>query len=249
MVRAGRKRTVLIGVLALAIGIVMPATLYMAARHVPAFYSRALAPSDAELRRASDELLRRASELTNSARREGRWSVAFTDRQINGWLAVDMTENHPDLLPERITEPRVTIDGGQVLIACRYHSGRISTIFSMEADVYLTEPNVLALRIRRARAGALPLPLGRILERVAAVANDLDLRLSWRQVGGDPVALVELSGLRDDDDGLLILESLELRDGSLLVAGRSEDRAGEQTTSSDASAAATQDSPRENVQR
>ena len=246
--RPGRKRFVLLGVSIVGVVIAVPSAMYLAARHVPHFYSRALAQSDVEKRRASDDLLRRTSELTNIARREGRWSAAFTDSQINGWLAVDMMENHPGLLPKQITEPRVAIDRDRLRIGWRYQTGRLSTIFTVCADVYLVEPNVLALRIRSARAGALPLPLARILERVAAVVSELDLRLSWRQIGGDPVALVELSRLRDDD-AMLILEVLELREGSLMVAGRSEDRAAEQTARSDAPPTPTHDSASENLQR
>ena len=228
MLRARRRTYVIVAATALCAVLAIPWALFSTARHVPAFYRQALASNADERRRASDDLLRRASDLTNIARRERHWSGRFTDDQVNGWLAVDMVENHPELLPNEFSEPRVTIENDGLRIGCRYKAGGISTILSLHASAYLVEPNLLAIRLHGARAGALPLPLGRILEQISTAANDMDLRLTWRQVDGDPVALVELSSLGDDDTALVV-ESLELGEGSFYVAGRSEPRTAEQT--------------------
>jgi hypothetical protein len=51
------------------------------------------------------------------------------------------------------------------------------------------------------------------------VARELNLRLEWRKSHGDPVALVTLPRLGDEPDESLRLESIELREGELYVAG------------------------------
>ena len=229
MSRARRITYALIAAAA-AIGaaIVAPLALVATARHVPSFYGRALTASIEERRRASDDLLRRASDLTNAARREQHWTGQFTDDQVNGWLSVDMVENHPGLLPREFADPRVVIEDGGFRIGCRYKFRGISTILSLHASAYLVEPNRLAIRLHGARAGALPLPLGGILDQLSSGANHMDLRLSWRQVDGDPVAIVDLSSLGSDDTALVV-DSLEVGEGSFRVVGRSDPRIAERT--------------------
>jgi len=76
---------------------------------------------------------------------------------------------------------------------------------------------VLALRISRARAGLLPLPLSRIVQSIEQAAEQSDLRLRWLQADGDPVAVLPIPASDGEHD--LRIESLELRDGEIVVAG------------------------------
>ena len=46
---------------------------------------------------------------------------------------------------------------------------------SLTIDAYLHEPNVLALRIRRARAGALPVPLAQVLDGMRLVLAEVEV--------------------------------------------------------------------------
>ncbi len=54
----------------------------------------------------------------------GHWSAVFTDEQINGWLAADLPEKFPQLLPPEIQDPRVVFAPGQLQLACRYTGSR-----------------------------------------------------------------------------------------------------------------------------
>ena len=147
------------------------AWVYFALRHVPRFYEEAVKIDPAQRKQGSDEMLRRSASLRNDARKRGRWQAAFTAEQINGWLAVDLVENYPKLLPPEVHDPRVAIHDGQIVVGCRF-DGKVSTIVSLEADVSLPEPNVIAVRIRRARAGAVPLPLDKFLPEAIRALQD-----------------------------------------------------------------------------
>ena len=212
-----RLRLVLLiaGGLAVLVALVLLG-LYLAAQHEPAFYRQAMEIDDAVLEKASDRMLQQATALASAVKKEGRWEVLFTAQEINGWLAVDMVRNHPNTLPSTLRDPRVTIDPTQITIACRFEQGGVSSVLSLTVEPYMPEPNVIALRIVKARAGLLPAPLGRVLGGLSEAAHGLQFHLEWRRAGGDPVAMLSFP---PDDDRPVRIETLRLGDGEIYVAG------------------------------
>lgn len=199
------------------------AWMYQASQAVPDFYQEALVSVPAvEQEQASDEMVEQATALVNEVRRTGDWEALFTDEQINGWLAVDLVKNHPGLLPKEAKDPRVVITPNGAKLACRWDNGQFETIFSLDGDIYLTEPNVVALRIRGARAGALPLPLDSILEAIRKAAADAELPISETQADGDPVVMITIPPPEGAERTSVWVENLELRDGAVYLAGRTE---------------------------
>ena len=89
--------------------VALGAWLWYSIRHVPEFYRQALSTDRAQLEKSNKQLLRLTAALRNELRRPGVWQARFTADEINGWLAVDVPKNHPDLLPPQIEEPRVGI--------------------------------------------------------------------------------------------------------------------------------------------
>jgi hypothetical protein len=162
-------------------------------------------------------MLRRSAALASDANRRGRWQAIFRADQINGWLAIDLVQNHPKLLPPELNDPRVAIHSGQIIVGCRYH-GQVSAVVSLEADVSMQETNVVAVRIRRARAGAIPLPLDKLMPDAIRSLQNAGFLVELRQSGADPVLLVTLR-LQTDRGRELLLKTLILRDGELDVAG------------------------------
>jgi hypothetical protein len=193
--------------------------LYGATQYVPEFYRRAIAADPAAQRQSSDQMLQQVTALVSSLKKRGRWEVVFTAEQINGWLAVDMVQNHPEMLPPSLGNPRVAIEPEGMMLACRFRWGFFSSVLSLNVDPYLAEPNGLALRIRKARAGMLPMPLGGILDRLSEAAGHADLRLHWGRSSGDPVALISLPPSRQEDGHVVRIEALQLGKGEIYVAG------------------------------
>lgn len=191
---------------------------YLASRHVPGFYEEILEDESQAKRESSDELIQQLSDLTAQAQAQSAWRTRITEQQINSWLAVDAVENHPNLLPPDMRDLRIHIKPQGATIACRYNTGGTWTVLSMEVDLYLLEPDVLALRVSRARAGMLPLPLSRIVQSIEQTASQSDWRLRWLQDEGDPVAVIPLP--KNEGDHELSIETLELRDGEIIAAGQ-----------------------------
>jgi hypothetical protein len=212
-----------LGALVIA-GILVSLGLYRAAQQAPEFDEQALVAEPTQQAAAGDELERRLLDLRGDTRREGRWEAHFSEQQINGWLAADLPEKFPGLLPPEASNPRVHITSDSFQAAFRYASGRITAVISCEADIYLTdEPNVVAVRLRRVRAGALPLPLGQFLEQIAAEAANAGVALRWSEEAGDPLALITIPPQVDaKTQAESHLETLELREGEIVLAGRTE---------------------------
>jgi len=193
--------------------------LYSASQDVPEFYSEALyiPPEKADV--AGDEFSQSAVALAGNVREEGDWTAYFTDEQINGWLATDLPEKHPKLLPPEFTDPRVRILEDQAQVGIRCKLGGVSTVAWIDVSVSMTEAYEAAVRFRRVRAGSLPLPQTEVLDAVSQVAADLGLTLRWTTIEGDPTAIMALPPL--DERGLSYeLTRLKLAPGKLYIAGR-----------------------------
>ncbi|HEX3725161.1 MAG TPA: hypothetical protein VHV08_02920, partial [Pirellulales bacterium] len=195
-------------------------SLYRASQQVPRFYREALALEPQEQRQASDRFIAQVTALASDLHGSRRWQRLFTAQEINAWLGLELANDYPELLSGQLRDPRITIRDNEAIIACRYDNGTLATVLSLSLDVYLQEPHVLAIRIRHARAGALPVPLGHVLEAISHAAGQLKLRLEWRKSHGDPVALVTLSDPSASGSHAVELQTIELRNDELYVAGK-----------------------------
>ncbi|HEV3136314.1 MAG TPA: hypothetical protein VGZ26_00395 [Pirellulales bacterium] len=217
-----RKLLKIAAIVAAAVLIVAGVSLfsvYEASRQVPEFYRHAIASDPAGQQKARDEFVASATALASDLHHGGRWQSLFTADQINAWLALELAKNYPELMPGDLRDPRIVIRDNEATIACRHKNGEVASVLSLTVDAYLQEPNVLALRIRRARAGALPVPLGQVLDGISHAARQLNLRLEWRKLHGDPVALITFSRPHSTGSEALGLQAIELRQGELFLAG------------------------------
>jgi hypothetical protein len=206
------------GLLLLAGG--MGVAVYHASQQVPDFYEQALAADVVRQEVASRQMLQQATSLVSETQKPGVWQAEFSDEQINGWLAVDLEQKHPDALPQQVSDPRVAIRPDGARIGWRWNTEGLSTVFWLDMDVYLAQPNVLALVIRGAQAGTVPLPLSRVLDEVTRVASSLELQVSWVESDGHPTALLKIPPPEEEDDKAVIVEDVELRDGSIYLSGK-----------------------------
>lgn len=205
--------------------------LYLAARHEPAFYREAMKADHTAMKQDSDRMLRKAASLQSVLRKPGRWELCITADEINGWLAVDLAENHPDALPQTMKDPRVSIRPDAITVACRFDQDGANSILSLTIQPYAgqtanesqhDETSVVAVRIIAVRAGLLPLPLEKVLDGLSRAARDMGLHLDWRRSGGNPVAMIAVP---DGDDELVVrIETLRLGEGELFLTGVTERR-------------------------
>lgn len=215
-----RRRGILWAFLAVVVVLAAGAGgLYLASRQVPEFYAVAVAADPATLKSESDTMLRHTAALNNQVRKPGRWEATFRDDEINGWLAVDMVQNHPELVVPEIRDVRMQFGPAEILLGARLEGSVMSAVVSLRLGVSLSSPNVVALRFYKARVGNLPWRLDQVVESIASGAQELDLHVEQTQVEGDPLLLITLPHLVDEKDYVLALDRLELRNGEIYLAG------------------------------
>lgn len=191
--------------------------VFLAARYEPGFYCEAMEVDPSVLEQGSDQMLQQAAALASAIKKDAHWESLITAEQINGWLAVDMVKNHPNALPSMLRDPRVAIDSKRITLACRFEQDGVNSVLSLTVEPYMPEPNVVALRIVKARAGLLPAPLNKVIDGVKRAARAMQLHLEWRHTNGDPVAL--LSFPPTDDEQPVCIETLRLGEGEIYLAG------------------------------
>ncbi len=193
---------------------------YFATQRVRPFYERAVELDSQILEQGSRELESRATALYSDARQTGRWQATFTAEQINGWMARQQADGH---FPEKIAAPRVAFSDGIVTLGFRTSRGNVDTVVSVDAAVLLTEAGEVAVRLTSVQAGALPIPVMHVANEIAAACRELDLPVRWTQTGGQPVALIGISSPGDSTERRITLDTIELREGTLLIAGETEE--------------------------
>ena len=196
--------------------------LYRGTQYVPEEYIAVLEADPVEAAEAKDEALRQAAALQSNVKKPGRWRALFTQEQLNGWLAVDLPQNHADALPDSVSDPRVVIEPEQVTLFCRVEMSGVTTVASLTVQPHVPEPNILAVRICKARAGSVPMPLGEALDRLSDIAGRAGYHLQWQQADGDPVAVLTVPPPRSDNGIAIQIDTLELDDGELYLSGTTE---------------------------
>jgi hypothetical protein len=226
-----RKR-VRFALLAIAVLVLIAAAvcaIYRATQHVPEFYAKELAIPAESQEKASDLLLKQATSLQNDVQHLGPWRQVFKAQTINGWLAVDLPRNQPNLLPPGMRDPRVSIRPQGIILACQVDRGTLHAVVSLEVSAFVAADDVVGLRIHKARLGAIPWSFGTVLNKITDAAKNSNVDIRWRQADSDPVALIKVTSAQGNRKQIIHIETIELEEGALAVAGTTE-IASKQTT-------------------
>tara|TARA_R110002049_G_scaffold4601_5_gene32375 strand:- start:525232 stop:526035 length:804 start_codon:yes stop_codon:yes gene_type:complete len=190
-------------------------------RQVPEFYSQAEKRIPVKTLEASRRLNADVVRLKDDAARIGSWHAVFSDARLNAWLVEEFPKQFPKLFARGASDPRVVIEDDRILVAARYKDHRFDTVVSCEVTAELTEePNLIAVRVKNLRAGALRLPLNAFLKGITREAANGDVDVQWDFTDSGPVALVTIPSEHPDYVcGPVIVESLQLRNGRASLAG------------------------------
>jgi len=196
--------------------------VYRALQHVPDFYAEAISIPPESQAKESDHMLQQVTKLHNDLQLQGRWQHVFKTQTINGWLAVDLPQNHPTLLSHGLHDPRVRISPQGMTMACRVDRGGMHGVVSLEVSPFVESPDVVGLRVHEARIGAIPWPLQNVLDRIADAAKKASVDIRWRQEDNDPVALIKITPAKADGKRIVHIDTIRLEEGALVVAGTTE---------------------------
>jgi hypothetical protein len=223
------RKSVLLGIaLLVVLGGVVAGSLGLLVLHEPDFYHRAALPPGQEREHNSHEFEAKFTHLMSGMINDREWREKFSAAQINSYLEEDFVRSgiHDRLLPEGISDPRVTFGPGKIRLAFRYGAQSwCSTIVTIDFGVWLCQKdvNVVAMELQGLHAGSLPITAQSLLDRVSEVARRQDIEVTWYRLNGNPVALLRFQATQPRPT--VRLERLELTDGELLIVGHSAEAA------------------------
>ncbi|MGI9177078.1 MAG: hypothetical protein ACR2IT_04395 [Pirellulales bacterium] len=213
------RRLLLATVAAIVVAVTVIA---LTTRHVPDFYRQRLAAGElagAAAEQAGRRVVSDVSALHAAFIREGRWEAAFTEADINAWLATDLPRNHTRLLPTMVSAPRVRLAPQQVQIGLRLGSGIVSAVSWLVLEIRLREPNQLGIVVVEARLGGLPLPHGPIQREIRRRFDQLGMVTTMRRLDDRNVLVVYIPSTHESGGMSHWLESLSIGEGSIAFAG------------------------------
>ncbi len=212
---------VLVVVSAMAAGLLW--LVYRSTQKEPTFYGQVAQQPKIQLEQDGDKFETAILELQNSAHQNGPWRSVIKDQEVNGWLEVDCPEKFPELIPRFAKNPRVQILDSQISLAFRYKSRRFNSIVLVVTDVFVVEEtDEIAVRIKKARTGIVPLPIAAIADRVTDHLRKSGMSVTWTEMEGDPVALIRVPDELLTFDGQTIrIEAIDCQEHQIELIGRS----------------------------
>ncbi len=162
----------------------------------------------------------RGPELRNNIENEPHWEAVFSDKEVNAWLAEDLITQFADILPAGVHDPCVAFEWDRLTVGFLLDRGPARTVITLEMRAKVEADDTIALTIESVRAGALPVPIESLLERISDRTRDFGLVLTWRKDGNKQVALVRYRpniGRKD-----VVLEEIQIIEGQIRLAGRSD---------------------------
>lgn len=187
--------------------------LWKASQAVPEFYAERLV---VEAEGPTEEQLQ---DLETALTKDGSWRVAFTEEEVNAWLANDMPYQFPHTVPPYASDPRVRFDDGFAQVACQYKHEELSAVLSVNVQLDTVDrPNSVAMKVTDPKIGAVPGPGNMAIDQLRMAAARARLHVLWRD-GPDPRGEVTLPPHVLKTKNEVTIEEVVLEKGRLVVAG------------------------------
>ena len=220
--RRRRPFFVALALLLTAVASALGGLLY-AAKRAPAFYAAANRPNDFDTHERSARLLTRVVDLQNDIRAKDEWGDTFTADDLNAFFVENLGPKGrlTESLPKGFHSPRVAIEGDRLFLGVRYGEGFWSGVVWLELRVWLVaeQTNVAAVEVCNLKAGGLPFGSQSVLDKIADVARESSIDVTWYRNKSNPVGLFKFFAKQPRATSQIL--TLEVKDGKMVAAGRS----------------------------
>jgi hypothetical protein len=215
-----RKRRCWVGLgIILLILVFVPVGLWVSLTHQPRFYRNRISLPPAQRQAEAKRFVRESLQLRNDIYHEPRWQAAFSDQEVNAWLAEDLVQHFADQIPTGIHDPMIAFEMDRVTFAFEMDEGPIRSVITIVARASVPEENLLALTIEKIHAGVLPLPTTKFIPKITDEAERRGLEIHWDTDDGKPVAMIRYTP--DGKRRSIVLENVQILEGQIRLAGRS----------------------------
>lgn len=216
---AGMFKLMMVLVLVLVVGLVLA---YYLSQQEPEFYANAMKTDPDRAKELGSELETTVLDLYNTALIPTTWQGELTEEGINGWLATELPEKFPELLPENIKDPRVSLTENQLAIACRCSYKDLQGMLVGDFNLFCTDvPNQVAVRVGSVKMGIVPFPVTQFADQITEALMDAGYQSTWTEVDGDPVLLVNVpeDHLVIEDYYRIQVKSFDIQDKKIVFTG------------------------------
>ena len=196
--------------------------VYYTSQKSPEFYTAALREEGTKSKELGSQLETDVLDIYNSAVSPTEWQGELSEAGINGWLASELTEKFPELLPDNVRDPRVSLKENELAIACRCNYKDLHGILVGSFDLFCTDqPNQIAIRIRSIKIGIVPFPVTQFADQVTEYLQSSGYESSWTELEGDPVLLIDVpeDHLVIEEDYRVDIKSIDIEDKKILFTG------------------------------
>jgi hypothetical protein len=210
-----------LGALAIVL-ILLPPAIWLSLTYKPQVYRKIrqaeLTPEQRQLK--AKRFVAQSLQLRNDICNEPVWEATFTDEEVNAWLAEDLMTSFADQIPAEVHEPRVAFEEDRAIVVFELDRGPIRSVITLVCRVRVPADNVLALSLEKIQAGIVPLPAEQLIDKITQRAVRYGLDISWEAQAGIPVAMIRYT--TDPQRTDIVLERVEILEGRLRMAGRSQ---------------------------
>lgn len=195
--------------------------VYWATLSTPQFYESALKPAQAPLSRkeAAKSFTEQTTALAEEIRHADVWSEDFSQTQVNSWIAEELHQKYGKIVPKGVHDPRIAFTDDLALLGFRFETRDWKGIVSLEVKPSVPAPGQLALEVRSVKAGLLPIPTEEVLKNMAKEVRAEGFRMELIRSEGSETILVHFD---HEKPGTPVLETVEVGDGNVRVAGSRE---------------------------
>jgi len=195
---------------------------YYMAQQKPEFYAKALDRKPEEAKALGSAMEQTVFDIYNSALVPDQWRGELSEDEINGWLASELLEKFPELLPDEIKAPRVELSKGKLEVACRCSYKDLEGIAVGEFDLFCTDKlNQIAIRIGGIKLGIVPFPVTQFADQITEGLQRSGYESSWTEQEGDPVLLIDVpeDHLKIDESFRVEVKSFDIEDQKMVITG------------------------------
>jgi hypothetical protein len=222
MLRRRRKFILAMLILLTAVGLAFGGLVF-AAKREPKFYTAANTAPDWDTHERSAKLLTRIVDLQNEIRAHDEWGDTISADDLNAFFIENFGPKGrlTETLPKGFHSPRIAIEGDRLFLGVQYREGFWSTVIWLELKIWLVaeQTNVAAVEVCNLRAGALPFGSQTILDRIADIARESSIDVTWYRNGSNPVGLFKFFAKQPRATSQVM--TLDVKDGKIMVVGRS----------------------------
>ncbi len=219
MLKLLSKRLLGMGIF-LGVVVSIPATVWFCLTYQPSYYLAMISLPHDQREVKAKRFVAQSLQLRNDIVNEPTWEAVFSDQEVNAWLAEDLVRHFADQLPPEIRDPRVLFEMNRVILAFQLAKGGVQSVITVVARPSGPVGNTVELTLEKIRAGILPVPADNVLDRIIEHARRHGVDVQWQRRDGYPVVILRYTPNLARED--VQLEELEIRNGQIRLAGRSD---------------------------